>query len=399
MATETDEVRSTAEARRATDEVFRTSETGRRDTSLPCPRLYLGRNLAKECTLKPNRWVKVGRDDACHVKLPDRAVSKIHFSLRWSHRGRTVEIQDTSKAGVYVNGEALQTSHRKLNHGDCIQVHGSHGTHDFLLDLRPVSLGFDDPREKPRPTLKPQQAGVGLVRKRNLLREELAKLGAAVEAKTAEAFEKEKKFYEVVARRQQRISQDREREEQLQRYSSQTVELEQKLRQSREDWLARLKAENAANEESVRPLVEKAKQLQQRVDRLQFKKAELERTIHPERYAVVDIPIGKAELGPPASKRPRLDDGLSSTGHEGEEEADLDGTAGGATEPSEPEAGAIKSKGGSKDVGAAGAEGGGAAKGDPSSEGPISSELAVSAEAPSASESDERPLLPAAPVE
>merc|ERR1712060_533109 len=74
-----------------------------------------------------------------------------------------------------------------------------------------------------------------------------------------EAFQKEKEFYEIATRRRLRSQEDKQKEEQYQQYLSGTEELHAQLQRGREEWLG------------------------------QLKKDELERSIHPEKYAVADV--------------------------------------------------------------------------------------------------------------
>lgn len=73
----------------------------------------------REIDLDPDRSYTFGRSDQCDFQLPDRSVSRRHFSLHWvSHRWVIEDLNSTS--GTEVNGIAV--SKRELKQGDAITV-------------------------------------------------------------------------------------------------------------------------------------------------------------------------------------------------------------------------------------------------------------------------------------
>merc|ERR1712232_292642 len=73
-----------------------------------------------------------------------------HYQLRWDTAKRIVEIRDKSTRGTYVNGTLLKCSNARtlLQHADQIVIQGALRTYKFVLDLRPVGLGFSNPVQK-----------------------------------------------------------------------------------------------------------------------------------------------------------------------------------------------------------------------------------------------------------
>jgi len=241
--------------------------------------------------LNPNRWVKIGRSKKAQLLLSNAGVSRNHCSIRWDRHLRAVELKDTSTGGTMVNGDLIKSGRHTLAHADRVRIEGKGAHYDFLLDLRPVGLGWADPREeqKGRQLLWKKLKGPALLQRRDALRAQLAKLDADIQRCEKEAFEKEREFHQIAMRRNLRLQEDKQRKEHFDKYTAGKKVLEELLKEGRENWLAKLKAESEANELEVKPLLELVAERQVKVEKLQLKKDELERTIHPERYAVADV--------------------------------------------------------------------------------------------------------------
>lgn len=139
------------------------------------------------------------------------------------------------------------------------------------------------------------------------------------------AFEKEKEYWKIEARRRLRINEDRERDDKLNMYLKGAEELKRKLDEGREDWLEKLRKTAASNELEIQPFNEQTGELQIKIEKLQLKKDELERNLHPEQYAVADVPVGAALLDTEGASSRGDDSGKHShrgddDGAEGEDE-------------------------------------------------------------------------------
>uniref|UniRef100_A0A7S1M023 FHA domain-containing protein n=1 Tax=Alexandrium catenella TaxID=2925 RepID=A0A7S1M023_ALECA len=257
---------------------------------VPCPVLLVGPRFDKEYPLHPNRWVKVGRSKKAQLMLGNVAVSRNHFAIRWDRHQRVVELKDTSVGGTLVNGESIKGERHSLGHADCVRVDGKNLRYDFLLDLRPVGLGAADPREEQRGQQRYKKLrGPALLQRRDSLKAQLTSVDAEIQKREGEAFEKEREFHVIAMRRTLRLKEDKQRQEDLEKYLKGKKALEEKLEESRKKWLERLEGDSAKNEGEAKPLMDLVGERQQRFEKLQLKKDELERTIHPERYAVADV--------------------------------------------------------------------------------------------------------------
>uniref|UniRef100_A0A7S4SW95 FHA domain-containing protein n=1 Tax=Alexandrium monilatum TaxID=311494 RepID=A0A7S4SW95_9DINO len=256
----------------------------------PRPVLLVGPRFDKEYPLNPNRWVKIGRSKKAQLMLNNASVSRTHCSLRWDKHRRVVELKDTSMAGTQVNGETIKSERNALAHADRLRIEGKRIRFEFLLDLRPVGLGFNDPREEQKglQSLK-KLRGPALIQWRDNLRNQLANLTAEVQKREKEAFEKEREFHDIAMRRGLRLKEDKQRQEDLEKYTAGKKALEEKLEESRKQWLDKMSADSEKNEGEVKPIMDAVAERQVKLEKLQLKKDELERTIHPERYAVADV--------------------------------------------------------------------------------------------------------------
>jgi len=306
----------------------------------PRPLLLIGPRFDKSYALNANRWVKVGRSKKAQLMLVNTGISRNHCSFRWDRHRRLVELKDMSATGTLVNGTAVKGERHVLAHGDRLRVEGKGARYDFILDLRPVGGGLTDPREEPSGTQHWRKLrGPALLQRRDQLKSQLVGYEENIARLERETFEKEKEFYEIATRRSLRMEEDKQRKTDLEKYILGTKELEFKLNEGRDTWLATLETEYAANENEVSPIMDKVAALQIKVEKLQLKKDELERTIHPEKYAVADVSrTGSFTLELPTPE-PSVRDGNGSLAEaagplddiEGEEEAfaDMPGMGGG----------------------------------------------------------------------
>eukprot|EP00927_Polykrikos_kofoidii_P055897 TRINITY_DN50083_c0_g1_i1.p1 TRINITY_DN50083_c0_g1~~TRINITY_DN50083_c0_g1_i1.p1 ORF type:complete len:478 (+),score=79.94 TRINITY_DN50083_c0_g1_i1:94-1527(+) len=265
------------------------TEQGGSSSSYKYPILKVGSRLDQELRLKPYRWIKVGRSPHAQLLLKAPGISRTHCSLRWDPHSRHVELRDDSVTGTGVNGDTLKRSRRILKHGDRISIEGKGKKYVFVIDMRPVGLGFGDPCDMASPL---RAAGIpGLapkIRRRDGLRSQLADLEAQLKGQERDNFEKERLYCELSARLATRRTQDKERENKLQEHLQETQKLTDSLQSSREAWFATLHANQAANELEARPLAEQASDLQSKLEKLKLKKAELERSLNPEKFALIE---------------------------------------------------------------------------------------------------------------
>merc|ERR1712217_359702 len=139
-----------------------------------------------------------------------------------------------------------------------------------------------------------------LRKRRDALKIELAKLDQDLDAQQQTAFKKESEFYEIMAARRLRIKENLQKKNELGKYLAAKEELEMKLEESREEWFARLQSDYIEHDEVSLPIVEGVGNLQVKVDKLQLKRDELLRSIHPERYAVADVSRAGSGIATPS---------------------------------------------------------------------------------------------------
>jgi len=306
----------------------------------PRPLLLIGPGFDKSYALNANRWVKVGRSKKAQLLLVNTGVSRNHCSFRWDCHRRLVELKDMSASGTLVNGTAVKGERHVLAHGDRLRVEGKGARYDFILDLRPVNGGITDPREEQGGAQHWRKLrGPALIQRRDHLKSQLDGYEQNITRLEKETFEKEKEFYEIATRRSLRTQEDKQRKIDLEKYILGAKELEFKLNEGRDNWLSMLQTEYDNNEKVVRPIMDSVAALQIKVEKLQLKKDELERTIHPEKYAVADVSrTGSFTLElptPEPSVRDRVGSHTEAAGPlddiEGEEEAfaDMPGMGGG----------------------------------------------------------------------
>lgn len=261
-----------------------------------CPELLIGPRFVKALKLHAGQWMRIGRDKESAVLLDNVGVSRKHCSVRWDSKNRIVQFRDTSTSGTMVNGQVVRSDQLNLLHGFHLRIEGKSCRYEFILDLRPVGLALTDPRTV---THGPGEASRSHVSKREHLRAEILQLQALNSQKETDIFTQEKKFYEMVSQSMQRDAEYKENQEKLQHFIKEIAALENKLAESRAEWLDKLKEEYAANEEDSKPVIEATKQVHDRLAKLEMKKNELERSIYPHRFAVADLPQ-MAELPPPS---------------------------------------------------------------------------------------------------
>lgn len=329
-------------------EAYNKLDPPKQKQTAPCPVICIGPRFDKEYQLNANRWAKIGRSKKAQLLLNNTGVSRNHCSLRWDRHRQVVELKDGSTGGTLINGEVIKGARRTLQHADRIRIEGKATKYDFLLDLRPVNLALTDPREEGAGPVK-RLGGQALVTKRDALKAQLSHLEANIEKCDKQAFEKEREFYEIATRRSLRTVEDKQRSEELQKYLAGAKELELRLQESRAEWLEKLQVEHNANDLETRPLMAVIGDLQVKVEKLQLKKDELERSIHPEKYAVADVSrVGSFTLDLPGSQktpsqtetRSQVESGVLEDGEEDAFADLLAGVGGGPSGPKSPPTGA-----------------------------------------------------------
>eukprot|EP00933_Yihiella_yeosuensis_P071333 TRINITY_DN79535_c0_g1_i1.p1 TRINITY_DN79535_c0_g1~~TRINITY_DN79535_c0_g1_i1.p1 ORF type:complete len:426 (-),score=127.04 TRINITY_DN79535_c0_g1_i1:73-1350(-) len=287
---------------------------GKKDT--PVPELLVGPRFKKAMRLSPGVWMRIGRDkQESAIWLDDTGVSRRHFSIRWDAKSRTVEIKDSSHSGTLVNGQVVINDRRPLQHGCNVRIEGKRTRYEFILDLRPVNLAMSDPLTVS--TSGGQGTSKSLIHKRDQLRSQVRQLEELLFNKETQIFDQEQKFYEIASRSMKRGQEDKAMEEKHAMIIEEERELTMKIKEGRKTWLEKLKAEYEVNDESIKPIIEATKELQDKLAKLDMKKMELERQIYPERFAVADLPTH-----PELTEKPDVD-GLSVNAEDddGEEEA------------------------------------------------------------------------------
>lgn len=311
-----------------------------------CPLLLSGANFAKALRLRPDRWYSVGRAAESHLLLESKGVSRKHLMLRWDPARRVVELRENSNTtGTLLNGEKIHKVRKELVHNDrlCIQGKGKL-SYDLKLDMSFVGSVVSDPvseRLEFRAGARKLDKATAVANSRRLedLRVQLKHLKASSAAYDEAIAAKERGLAELAERSRKRKEKDRETQEKIEKLLASQREMEDiRLEQGRQEWVTRLREQHGENELASAALVVALQTQQEKVEKLQLKKDELERTIHPERYAVVDAlrlglvdaPPARAEVkqaGPAASASP--------SENEGEEQYDLGGGAS-SSEPVRP---------------------------------------------------------------
>jgi pSer/pThr/pTyr-binding forkhead associated (FHA) protein len=84
------------------------------------PRLDLYINYELQATVKLDQpEIRIGRDPACEVQLPDERVSRLHAIISPKQQGH--EIEDRSTNGIKVNGVKVEGT-QTLNPGDVVFI-------------------------------------------------------------------------------------------------------------------------------------------------------------------------------------------------------------------------------------------------------------------------------------
>jgi len=287
-----------------------------------CPDLYVGSKLEKELPLKANTWIKIGRNSKAHLMLSDKGISSNHCQMRWDTYQKVVEVRDTSHTGTQLNGEVIRGVQRTVRHGDRVRVRGNGTQYEFVVDLRAILNGTGDPRKGlPAGMVGMRMGGVvSLTSRRDKLRRQVTRLDTQIASLDAKALEREKEYYEILTRRRLRDQDMEEKEKQIMMYLKGAEDLTKHLVDSREEWLERLRVRNVENQEDMAPLLDQTGDLQQKIDKLKMKKAEIERSLHPENYATA---VASLEAGSSGGHRGILspsDPGDPQKGADGEEE-------------------------------------------------------------------------------
>merc|ERR1712137_584754 len=163
--------------------------------------------------------------------------------------------------------------------------------------MRPVHLGHGDPRSEYGLLMTKKRASMsGLAQRRETLRAQLDHIETAINDFDMKAFEKEREFYEVVSRRRMRALEDQKKEEEIEKYLKETERLKQKLADSREMWLKKLQVFQDESERNTADLTKVTAEVQMKMEKLQMKKVELERNLHPERFQVADMSMAHGNM-------------------------------------------------------------------------------------------------------
>lgn len=310
----------------------------------PCPKLWAGTQLAKAVSLIPNRWLKIGRNPKATLLINNPGVSREHCSVRWDSHLRRVELKVDTLAGTLVNGVQAEGDRVILEHADRLRVVGKNKNFDFVVDLRPVGLGWGAPQKT---AADAQKAKERPMYRRQMLRARLHKLEMDIRQADQKIMDAESEFYDLQTKREIRLRETSGLVDQHTFYIEDAKKLEAELENSRQAWLQKLEGEYKANEDAVRPIIQETGGLQDKIEKLQLKKDELSRSIHPELYAVADVAV--LDIPSPAASfvtdAQDMVDGIGREDVEGEDDA-FAGLAGleetRAASASEDEAGMLK---------------------------------------------------------
>ncbi|CAK0832299.1 unnamed protein product, partial [Prorocentrum cordatum] len=125
--------------------------------------------------------------------------------------------------------------------------------------------------------------GDALLSRRGDMEAQLRHLDESIRRSEARASETERRYYEVLAQRKQRAAEDKLRNEQLLGHERGAAALEQRIKESREEWLAKLQLLYESNQEAERPLVEDLRVVKDKTEKMRYKKDEIERALNPEK--------------------------------------------------------------------------------------------------------------------
>jgi len=258
------------------------------------PILRVGRKFDKELRLRANRWIKIGRNPKSQLLLNVTGVSRDHCTLRWDPHTKQVELRDTSRRGTFVNGEATKNKRRVLVHGDQIILEAKSQRFTFVLDLRPVGLGFRDPIKDALMGTKADMRKEKMTRRRRRadLLTQIRHVNDKYNQVKAIAFEKEQEYFEISARISVRRQKDEELQKKLKEMQKSTAELNAQLEGSRVTWLQTLAADQKRFEAEARPYADLTAELQTQLEKLKLKKAEVERNLNPDKYAFLEAGSG-----------------------------------------------------------------------------------------------------------
>jgi chromosome segregation ATPase len=241
----------------------------------------------------------------------------------WDPRDKVVILNHVSLGGVtLVNGEAVK-GRRNVSHGDKIRVQGKGITYDFILDARPAGIASSDPKHMQSENKKRRQMRRELEQRRESLRDQISQVDKAVVSCEARSFDKEKEFYEIMARRRVRFKETQTKEQQIKEFNSEIEQLRVKLSLSRDEWLQRLQDTMDNQAKEIEPLTTATNDVQLMLEKLQQKKIELERELHPEKFEIqkMDILDEVSELTDRAMSASHAATPIADADVEGEEEA------------------------------------------------------------------------------
>lgn len=249
------------------------------------PELKVGTKLEKVLRLKANRWINIGKGPKVELRIEADGVSREHCTLRWDPQKRQVEFRDMSARGTYVNGQQIRNAKRNLAHADRITIEGKGKKYTFVLDLRPVGLGFGDP------CTKKELAGnkaASLVRRREQLRQQLLKVEEQIKSVGASAFEKESAYYKIVAKTSTRKADMEASDKQAEIHKAERARFDVELGTSRIEWKERLRKQRADNEAKAQPLHDLTAEVQLKLERMKLMKAEWERKVEPQKFDFIE---------------------------------------------------------------------------------------------------------------
>jgi hypothetical protein len=253
------------------------------------PLLLVGSKLDKALPLRENRWILCGRGPKAQLRIDADGVSQEHCQFRWDAIRRNVEIRDKSTRGTYVNGTLLKGSlaRRPLQHADQIVIEGALRSYKFVLDLRPVNLGFSNPISQKAQRSDIQSRKKQEERRVARLKSELQTLELQILGQNVELAAREREYYKLVAQRNMRRAKDKSTDEEVKQKEQERKQFEDDLAVSREKWPKEMRAQEEKNEATSRALAQRTADLQNQLEKMYMFRAQMERKVNPDKFETV----------------------------------------------------------------------------------------------------------------
>lgn len=259
----------------------------REEKVIPCPVLLVGSQFTKECLLKADRWVQVGRQPQANILLQNKAISKHHCKLEWRRGCSSVDLRMLDGV-THVNDRRLGIgAATSVKHGDLIRIHGKGVCFRFLVDMnpsRPISEQLPDIRSMPNFIAATKEAQHSSRTPEEELNRKVRKMRALAAAARENAMKYEQRLTELQTQRSLRFQKLQEEMEKCSWFAKDEQRLEEVLISSRDDWMERLQQQTIALEKFAAPLNEQTRETQLKRNQIEVLAKEEDRRLHPERH-------------------------------------------------------------------------------------------------------------------